>query len=186
MNIKECLDLLIIAYPHVGGDIEKKMLVYLTALKDLDEHLLSQAVQMHIAQSSYFPTIAELRKKVADLSAPDYDSAETAWAEVRVHLSGILDGDKVNKPVLKNKLAQTIAEKITWRTLYYNQTYWEKFFLTAYREAVEKEKERALLPPELRAAVERKDATELSNNIERLMRMLEAGNGEVEEPEEGD
>lgn len=51
-------------------------------LKDLDYQLLQTAVKKLVSESSYPPTIADIRKAASNVEAPEVMDAATAWGEV--------------------------------------------------------------------------------------------------------
>jgi hypothetical protein len=71
------------AYPRTAFN-EESVAVYQLALADVQPRLLQAAVLRHIATNKWFPTIAELRQRVADLilEAEGYLSAPEAWGTV--------------------------------------------------------------------------------------------------------
>jgi hypothetical protein len=74
--IADTLSPLLAAYPSHPFS-EETAILYARMLSDIPEDRLRYAVLEHIAESNYFPTIAELRRKAAG-----NDSAEKEWCEI--------------------------------------------------------------------------------------------------------
>lgn len=77
MNIAEMLSPLVAAYPNHPFPKETALL-YAKMLADVDENSLKVAVLDHIAESNFFPTVADLRRRAKQ----DGNSAEREWLEV--------------------------------------------------------------------------------------------------------
>ena len=77
MNFSEIFQPLVAAYPAHPFSAETAKL-YAAMLQDFEERDLRRAVLDHIAESNFFPTVAELRKRAIDGGL----SAEREWLEV--------------------------------------------------------------------------------------------------------
>lgn len=89
LEIAQIVNVLQIAYPkHFAALDDAKILqtqeLYMRMLSDIDAPILKAAAEQHIAESQWFPTVAELRNRVYSLTtiAKETMSAEEAWGIV--------------------------------------------------------------------------------------------------------
>lgn len=82
-TVRQCLVILGAAYPRMALPAQT-VTVFCELLSDVDDDLLVTAVKHHAATSKWFPSVAELRSAVVDLSdrAEGVPTAEDAWLEI--------------------------------------------------------------------------------------------------------
>ena len=99
IEVVQVLNVLYIAYPkHTSRlsdlQIEQVNALYARMLADVDAPLLKAASEQHIAESEWFPTVAELRNRAVGLTrlARHIVSAEETWGTV-LRAAGALGRD---------------------------------------------------------------------------------------------
>lgn len=111
-EVAELLGILVAAYPNQQIN-PQTVSVYTMALADLDAGEALQAVRRILAESRFFPTIAEIRQDVtrARVALP---SAEEAWGEVH---RKIKDVGAYGDPEWSSPALQQTVRAIGWREL---------------------------------------------------------------------
>lgn len=112
------IKILTAAFPQRNIE-EDTIRVYTISLLDLDYHAAEKAVMDEIATCTFFPSIAEIRRAVAEaeLKMP---SAEEAWIEAREAARRYSPYDK--SPVeFSCPAVRKAAEAIGWHTLLYDE-----------------------------------------------------------------
>lgn len=111
------------AYPRT--ELSKQTIsLYIEMLADLDIDLLNAAVHQHIAESEWFPTVAALRNKVAELQQMTRQSQDwgAAWGVV-MDAANRLGYDEVMQQGLENvfvdPLTLSVVKQIRWREICY-------------------------------------------------------------------
>ncbi len=102
------------AYPEKDPP-EETMELYIRCLADLPAQAVEAAVLAHVATSRWFPTVAELREKAAELlPGGRLPTATEAWAEV-VKAFGAVGSYGV--PAWSHPAIATTVEAMGWRQL---------------------------------------------------------------------
>ncbi len=117
-TIGRVVRLLVHAYPLANISVET-IEVYCALLADLEPERLRAAVLQHIAQSRFFPTVAELRELIlGQLGAPAAD-ALAAWGEVmqQVRAVGIYGA-----PAFADPLTGSLVGALGWRNICNDET----------------------------------------------------------------
>jgi hypothetical protein len=74
----------IISEVYSGFEVsELKVGIFMEFLKDLSYKVVEKAIFIHISQSKYAPTIAEIRKHAVEIMNTQSVNANTAWGEVK-------------------------------------------------------------------------------------------------------
>jgi len=122
---------------------KKAFLLYEQLLSDLDGGVVKQAVLMHIAESKFFPKIAEIRERAIKASLPSYPLALDAWQAVTT-------GDKSN--AIANKVFAALKiDDFDLRQMRTETLVWQrKTFCDAYDQQVNRIREQALIPASVR------------------------------------
>ena len=134
------------AYPNF--DLKPETVrVYLKLLADLPDELLEEASLAHIAQSAFFPTIAELRA-VAFAVMEQGNLLPTgleAWSEVEEQIRQV---GHTGKPVFQNKLTSQLVQSMGWQNLCRSENLVadRAHFLSAYERLLDHSKRHFLLP----------------------------------------
>jgi hypothetical protein len=84
-------------------------------LRDVDGDLLRAAALQHVANSKWFPTVAELRQSAADIASPDHRmTAMEAWGEVSRQIRSV---GSYGEPEFSNPLIYRLVDDMGWRNL---------------------------------------------------------------------
>lgn len=129
-EIRAVLAVLLSSYPRTT--IRPEVIeAYTAMLADLDADALRAAATAHIAESQWWPTIAELRSRVAEMVV-DLPSPESAWAEVQ---RAILSHGTAEWPTWScPQIRAAVVEAGGWRTICLSPTLAasRRAFLDAY------------------------------------------------------
>ena len=88
-------------------------------LKDVDGVLLRAAALQHVANSKWFPTVAELRQAAADIASPNHRmTAMEAWGEVSRQIRSI---GSYGRPEFSNPLIDRLVDDIGWLNLCHSE-----------------------------------------------------------------
>ncbi|MEN4013960.1 MAG: replicative helicase loader/inhibitor [Bellilinea sp.] len=134
------------AYPNF--DLKPETVrVYLKLLADLPDELLEEASLAHIAQSAFFPTIAELRTsacEILDRRDPIPTGLE-AWSEVE---DQIRDIGYTGQPRFAHPLTDKLVNSMGWRNLCHSENLVadRAHFLAAYEQIRHRERNPMRLP----------------------------------------
>jgi hypothetical protein len=145
--IMRTLSVLAAAYPTF--DLKPETIkVYVRLLEDLPDSLIEQAAIAHIASSTFFPTVAELRKAALVLldGQNPLPTALEAWSEVeeQVRRTGYL-----GKPSFSNPLITRTVSAIGWQNICRseNPVADRAHFLNGYAQLCERERNQMRLLP---------------------------------------
>lgn len=138
------------AYPNqktTDGDAERLKL-YKGMLADIPAGLLHLATQMHLAESNFFPSVAELRKNAAEIAMGQIPSATEAWGEVMAKIT-----DK--KFDSANPITKRLVKSIGWWSIQKStlMAAERKVFMEGYNALAIQEKRLMIMPPEVRDAL---------------------------------
>jgi hypothetical protein len=139
-TITKVLAVISAAYPNF--DLKPETVkVYLKLLADLPDELLEEASLLHIAQSTYFPTVAELRAAAFELleSQNPHPNGVEAWGEVedQIHRVGY-----TGQPVFQHPLTAQLVSAMGWQNLCRSENLVadRAHFLTAYEQLCSRER----------------------------------------------
>lgn len=142
------------SYPTFGKETDPERLsqtlnIYERLLADLPIEALEAAVMQHIAESRFFPTVAELRTKTMILIGPRRPSAMEAWGDVRKAFSRY---GRYRQPEFENPIVAKVVESMGWVSLCdgENEAADRSRFIQAYEIFCRREQEDVLLLPEVR------------------------------------
>lgn len=131
-------------YPYWEREQDEQRLIaayelYAELLADLPSGALKSATLLHISESRFFPTIAELRQRALDLTSPPIPSALEAWDAAT---SG--KGSPLARRILSLLGFDSFALRVAdWQTLSVARSH----FVREYDQQVSREEtERRLLP----------------------------------------
>jgi hypothetical protein len=125
------------AYPHAklgtGEQLRNTLQVYAEMLQDLDYETTARAIAGHLAESKYFPTIAEIRQAVAAAKV-DQPPGELAWSEV---LAAVSKFGIYRTPVFANPCTAIAVSNVGWKAICNSTTIGVEraHFLRAYEQA---------------------------------------------------
>lgn len=111
---KQLIARAVVAYPFSQKtDLTNTIQVWAELLADISYPLANAALARHITTKNYFPTIAEIRSAVAEMSGVNSElpSAEDAWKEVMKKL------DYYSRPKYSHPLIQQAVDCIGYISL---------------------------------------------------------------------
>ncbi len=172
-DAKKLITRVIAAYPQSDKYNSKEQVKAVTDLwaemfEDDNSKLVTLALKKHVATSKWPPSIAEIRKIMAEIQHPELLPPDQAWAYVsniltvmrESHFTGIFSNSK-DAPQL---IQETIASLGGWDRLLelnrgvsgsYKNAQCKDVFLSQYKPAYERELEKAMLPAKTRDMLDR-------------------------------
>lgn len=140
---------------HISGN-KVSMEMWFECLRDLDYSATQAGLKKHIMTSKWQPTIAEIRKSVADITNPAILSNTEAWGEVTKAIKkfGSWDQDRALNSLSTH--TRTTVESFGWDRLCgaENVDVVRGQFLKMYDSFTIREKEKALLPEDFKVLIE--------------------------------
>lgn len=161
-------------YRNFGVETKEQMNFWYDMLKDIEYSVLELAVKKLICEMVYPPTIADIRKSVAEtIQAPVLDAA-TAWGEVRdaIRRYGFYRKEEALKSL--SFLTRKVVQGIGWQELCLseNQMADRAHFIKMFESIAQREKQERMLAVPLR-----EDIKALQSNKDRInegvMKLLE-------------
>lgn len=133
-TITKILALVSAAYPNF--DLKPETVkVYLKLLSDLPDDLLEEASLAHIAQSAFFPTVAELRTAAFELleCQNPHPAGLVAWSEVEDQIRRV---GYTGQPFFPQPMTAQIVRAMGWQNLCRSENLVadRAHFLTAYEQ----------------------------------------------------
>jgi hypothetical protein len=111
--------------------------IYVRLLADVPGPILEQGALEHISNSSFFPSIAELRQAAFNLSDAinPFPSEYDAWSDVQSQIQYI---GHESQPQFENAVTTRVVEQLGWRQLCLseNPIADRAHFIQAYRDLV--------------------------------------------------
>ena len=115
--------------------------VYVQLLADIPGPVLERAAMEHISQSTFFPSIAELRAAAFNIleAANPIPTDYEAWAEVQAEIRRV---GHCGQPKFMNPLAAQVVRQLGWRYLCLseNPVADRAHFVQAYQALVERQR----------------------------------------------
>lgn len=158
LEIRQVYNLLAVNYPAQAAkmtpdDMSNLLALWIQLLGDIDGDVLKAAALQHMAQSQWFPAVAELRQQAGAIVAQPSSTAIEAWGEVTAAMASTryyryADGFH-EFPKFADPITQKVVDAMGWGNLCGSEdaTADRARFLQGY-EAVAKrtQDDRALLP----------------------------------------
>ena len=112
-EIAKLVGVMATAYPNIQAS-EQMIESYATLLRDLPLDVLTISVQQCMVESEFFPTIAKLRNKVLEITAPVAPEPLEAWGIVlkEIQRVGFYHSPTFNDPIITKAV-----DCIGWQTL---------------------------------------------------------------------
>ena len=128
--------------------------IWFSLLKDLDYKAVQAAVQTHIMTDSFPPTIASIRKAVANLTEPKEINEMQAWALV----SDALRDSTYHATERFNALPESVQKAVgspeilrAWAlSENFNENVAQSHFISTYRVILQRKTKELSLPPSMR------------------------------------
>lgn len=122
---------------------------YIAMLQDVPTGVLKVAIQQCANDSKFFPSLAEIRERVAMISQPSHLNAAEAWEQVMIAMRR--DGF-YRHPSFTNPVLQRAVEAMDWQALCSSEnTIADRaHFMKIYDQLIEREKQDSKLLPNAR------------------------------------
>ena len=130
--------------------------LWYTSIADIDEDALKKAARQHIMQSSFPPSISELRQRAYNLTAPDDDHASVEWDRLMRALSHAHAPDSQetweNLPSLTKELVGGYHSFLSWSSTPTEQleSVQRPMFIKRFENATASQRQQASAPARLR------------------------------------
>jgi Loader and inhibitor of phage G40P. len=143
-------------WPEPGKE-EMLMTLWTKMLADVDFEVGQAAIEKHLVESVYPPTIADIRARIADITVIREKTGIEAWGEVKnaIRRYGTYREEDAMKSM--GGVTQKVVEAIGFRTLCLseNEMADRAHFLKVYDVMANRERQDALLPDSTRAIMQR-------------------------------
>lgn len=138
-----------------------------TMLSDVDFQVALLAVKKYMSESVYPPTIADIRERIAEISAPDRKTAIEAWGEVTSLIRKYGSYREAEAMSEMSELTRRVVEHIGYRYLCMseNEMADRAHFMKAYENLAERERKESLIPLEGRKLMQQ---LKMENVLKRL------------------
>jgi len=137
----------LMAFLSAGVGLEmgrERVEVYYELLRDLDGDVLKESCRRALLEHEYntIPPVALIRKLSVEVSSPNRLTSDEAWNLVRQVIIGSIEKEEIPD------IVQKVARNVGWSTLGMSTSERARMsFVSAYREAVDSDRRRRLLPP---------------------------------------
>lgn len=157
-EVIKLLAMIAAAYPNMKEVNEVQINIWYDCLKDVNKDIALASVKKHILESTFPPSVAEIRKQVMEVTTPSNEKLDgsTAWGEV---LKAIKEyGYYREEEALKSMspITAKVAKYMGWREICHS----EKLdvvrgqFLKMYEILSNREKQDRLLPLDFKQNME--------------------------------
>ncbi len=155
-EVAKLLAVLAASYPKFEVD-DLKVQVWHEMLGDLDYGIASLAIKKLILESTFPPSIAEVRKAVVEIQTPEQTNGAQAWGEVvrAIRRYGYYDPDGAIQS--KSNRTARVVQMIGWREICLSEEpgVVRGQFLKMYQQVAEREQKMRLLPQSLRDEIQK-------------------------------
>ena len=141
-------------YKKFGIENEQQFLFWYEMLKDIDFILMQAAIKKLVCESTFAPTIADIRKRVSELTMPDNLDPIDAWGQVQKAIGSYgMYRCKEALENMDNDVAQ-IVKSMGWENICMSDA--DKMsvvrgqFIKIYQTKTERKKQESLLPDGLK------------------------------------
>ncbi len=153
-EVAKLLAVIAAAYPKFEVD-DLKVQVWHEMLGDLDYSLASLAIKKLILESTFPPSIAEVRKAAVEIQAPEQTNGTQAWGEVIKAIRNF--GHYREEEALASMSPRTayVVKCMGWREICMGEESGviRGQFLKMYQQVAEREQKEQLLPPAMRREI---------------------------------
>lgn len=177
MKIGETAKLLAViaaAYPEKFTINDVKVNLWHNLLKDISYEVANIAIQKHILESPFVPTIADIRKAATEIMTPEEQKidAATAWGEVTraISIYGFYRPEEALASM--SPITARVVRFMNWQELCLseNQGVTRGQFIKMFESVSKRESQDKLLPPAIKQQI-----AEIGDN----MRMLDTAKSEI-------
>ena len=153
-EVAKLLAVLAASYPRFEVD-DLKVQVWHEMLGDLDYSLASLAIKRLILESTFPPSIAEVRKAAVEIQTPEQTTGAQAWGEVIRAIRNY--GVYREEEALSSMSPRTayVVKCMGWREICMGEESGviRGQFLKMYQQVAEREQKEQLLPPAMRREI---------------------------------
>ncbi|SCG82697.1 hypothetical protein DW1_1124 [Proteiniborus sp. DW1] len=176
-EVIKLLAMLAAAYPNMKEVNEVQINLWYDCLKDIDTKVALAAIKKHILESTFPPSIAEIRKQVMEVATPANEKLDGAsgWGEV---IKAIKEyGYYREKEALESMTPVTrkVVKYMGWQEICHSEKpdVVRGQFLKMYETVAEREKQDRLLPETFREEI--KQISENTKAIAGLVSSMDMG-----------
>lgn len=144
-------------YRNFGVDTKEQIEFWYEMLKDIDYQILELAVKKLISEMVYPPTIADIRKAVAETIEEPMLDAAGAWGEVKLAIRNY--GSYREEEALKSlsPITRKVIEGMGWKELCWSKSENEManraHFIKLYEALTDREKKEQVLSMQVRSDI---------------------------------
>ncbi len=153
-EVAKLLAVIAAAYPKFEVD-DIKVQVWHEMLGDLEYKIASMAIKRLILESTFPPSIAEVRKAAVEIQTPEQTNGTQAWGEVIKAIRNF--GHYREEEALASMSPRTayVVKCIGWREICMAEESGviRGQFLKMYQQVAEREQKEQLLPPAMRREI---------------------------------
>lgn len=164
------LTVIVMAYPastkfNDETSLKGMAAVWKDIFKDDNAKLVEMAVKKHISVNKYPPSISEIREQMFDIARPDIIPPDIAWTMVSDVLNTESEFAHFDLHSTFPEMVARVVETIGWNKLYQlhcgsargNKDGMDRVaFMDLYKPSYEREREKAMLPENIRNVCEKK------------------------------
>lgn len=153
------LGMLSAAYPNMKEITELTVSIWHECLKDIDVNIALVAIKKNILESTYPPSIADIRKQIAEITTPEemkIDSA-TAWGEVMNAIQNYGFYREAEALQSMSPITKKVVKYMSFREICLSENIGvtRGQFLKMYDVMAQREKQNNLLPESLNSEIKR-------------------------------
>lgn len=172
-DVIKILTMLSSAYPNMKEITEITVDIWYDCLKDIDVKVAIPAIKKHILESPFSPSVADVRKQIAEVTTPEEDRIDgsKAWGEVISAIRGY--GYYRKEEALENMSPTTakVVKYMGWQEICHSEKpdVVRGQFLKMYNTVAEREKQDRLLPGDFK-----KEINEIAeNNGSKVLKLVD-------------
>lgn len=153
-DVIKLLGMLSAAYPNMKEVTDITANIWFDCIKDIDLDIALIAIKKYILESPFSPTVADIRKRITDITTPLEDKTDSseAWGEVVNAMKNYGSYNEIE--ALKNMSPTTrkVVKHMSWREICLSENLGviRGQFLKMYATVVEKENQNRLLPADMK------------------------------------
>lgn len=139
-------------------EAEGKINLWITMFADTDKEIMNLAIQKMIATSKYFPTVAEVRETIAEISTGYIIDGGEAWGEVIAAIRNYGQYRETKALESMSEMTRTVVQRMGWHNLCMSEDMEidRAHFLKIYQAEEKRQKQKNSLPLEIQQKIEQK------------------------------
>jgi len=139
-------------------EAEGKINLWITMFADTDKEIMNLAIQKIIATSKYFPTVAEVRETIAEISTGYVIDGGAAWGEVISAIRNYGQYRETKALESMSEMTRTVVQRMGWHNLCMSEDMEidRAHFLKIYQAEEKRQKQKNSLPLEIQQKIEQK------------------------------